>query len=281
MSSPVSTSKAITTPGNGNGNVCGDGNGNGNGRSENENGNAPTPTPTPTHDNSIIEIPYSELCSLEQRFRSLQLEQATDGGDASSDNNVMIQIQDTLTAEYATLVQKLGQAYGETSMQEDNGSSSSLGILLVTDMPQEYVQLRRDVLREIQQLGALSPSALEQVTCSESNYQMGWSHGKEKLSPDKYDTSKGSFYFNPLILSKGQSLVDAIRERDGSTSSSSTVDNNDNEWRKDADVTTPNLWPCKSLPQLEPLAMDMGQLICHVGHKIALLCDLYVAQQVS
>ncbi len=43
----------------------------------------------------------------------------------------------------------------------------------------------------------------------------------------------------------------------------------------------PNVWPSKSLPELENALKEMGQLIHRVGVHLAKCCDLYVSARVS
>jgi hypothetical protein len=43
----------------------------------------------------------------------------------------------------------------------------------------------------------------------------------------------------------------------------------------------PNVWPTKSLPELENSLKEMGQLIHRVGVYLAKCCDSYVAARVS
>ena len=186
----------------------------------------------------IVEICYQDLCLV----------------DTCSSN------EDATTN---TLLSKLGQAFGS----EDE----CLGILLVTNLPQHYTAMRERVLTLTHKLGSLSSKDLDAVTVEESLYQVGWSHGKEKLSNNVNDTAKGSFYFNPLVE---ESLLDAVNNRDGEKAQTQG-------WIDDPAVTTPNVWPQESLPELQAAAMEMGQYIIKVGHKIALLCDLFVSKKVS
>jgi len=184
----------------------------------------------------IVEICYQDLCLV----------------DTCSSN------EDATTN---TLLSKLGQAFGS----EDE----CLGILLVTNLPQHYTAMRERVLTLTHKLGSLSSKDLDAVTVEESLYQVGWSHGKEKLSNNVNDTAKGSFYFNPLVE---ESLLDAVNNRDGEKAQTQG-------WIDDPAVTTPNVWPQDSLPELQAAAMEMGQYIIKVGHKIALLCDLFVSKK--
>jgi hypothetical protein len=42
---------------------------------------------------------------------------------------------------------------------------------------------------------------------AESKFSTGWSHGREKLSPETPDLAKGSYYANPLTENFAQSLI--------------------------------------------------------------------------
>ena len=75
-------------------------------------------------------------------------------------------------------------------------SSVGLGIIAITDVP-NLSELRLKLLPLAQKLATLPPDQLEEITISP--YQVGWSHGREKLEGNKPDFSKVKFY-SVLIL---------------------------------------------------------------------------------
>ncbi|VVT46821.1 uncharacterized protein SAPINGB_P001403 [Magnusiomyces paraingens] len=75
---------------------------------------------------------------------------------------------------------------------------NSLGIVLVSGMPEEYVRLRESVLLSASRLAHLPQDVLASMEVPQAQWLVGWSRGREKLegSGDKPDTQKGSFYVN-------------------------------------------------------------------------------------
>lgn len=73
---------------------------------------------------------------------------------------------------------------------------TSLGILVVRDLPPRYQELRKRLLTLARDLGNLPEEELKKLECPEAKYLVGWSKGKEKLANDKPDTLKGSYYVN-------------------------------------------------------------------------------------
>lgn len=73
---------------------------------------------------------------------------------------------------------------------------SSLGIIVVSDLPSKFISLRRRVLSYASHLGNLAAEELESLENPAAKYLVGWSCGKEKLTNNKVDTLKGSYYVN-------------------------------------------------------------------------------------
>eukprot|EP00577_Skeletonema_sp_RCC1716_P015393 CAMPEP_0113416040 /NCGR_PEP_ID=MMETSP0013_2-20120614/24906_1 /TAXON_ID=2843 ORGANISM="Skeletonema costatum, Strain 1716" /NCGR_SAMPLE_ID=MMETSP0013_2 /ASSEMBLY_ACC=CAM_ASM_000158 /LENGTH=439 /DNA_ID=CAMNT_0000303073 /DNA_START=204 /DNA_END=1523 /DNA_ORIENTATION=+ /assembly_acc=CAM_ASM_000158 len=190
------------------------------------------------------------------------------------------------------------QAFGKAN-------SSSLGIIAITDIP-SLPSLRTKLLPLAPKLAALPPQQLEEITAPESQYQVGWSHGREKLEGDKLDFSKGSYYANPLTDDLVESMLQRRRYNAASQLGDGDNDNdeshvhgkqqmeellkwdeslnqiqNEEELRQLASANpaffAPNVWPTKSLPELENSLKEMGQLIHRVGVYLAKCCDSYVA----
>ena len=137
-------------------------------------------------------------------------------------------------------------------------------------------------------LASLSPEELCGVTVESAGYQVGWSHGKEKVEGDKFDVSKGSYYANPLVEDLLQSIIERRRVARSTDSNSGGME----EYEAPEDdlervsLANPaffaqNVWPTESIPELEAAIKDMGRLICKVGRLLAKLCDKYVSTKVS
>lgn len=176
-------------------------------------------------------------------------------------------------------------------------SSDGLGIIAITDVP-NLPQLRHRLLPLAQKLATLPADQLDEVTDPESGYQVGWSHGREKLEGDKPDWSKGSFYANPLTEDLVESMLD---RRTYQRSNNKIIDGNMEEvldWDESIDVVktddelrelaksnpaffAPNVWPSKHLPELESTFKDVGKLVHEVGLLVAKCCDSYVSSNVS
>lgn len=186
--------------------------------------------------------------------------------------------------ESFSLLDRIGRAFGD--------STDSLGILAVTDVPR-FPELRRRLLPLARSLAELKSKDLEKVTVPEAGYQVGWSHGKEKVEGDKFDVGKGSFYANPLT----DDLLVAIKDRRRRKGANAQMDSEGREGGVDGVDDTvpeealehvasanpaffaPNVWPTESLPEMEGTTKEMGQLICDVGRRVSRLCDAYVAKK--
>jgi len=166
-------------------------------------------------------------------------------------------------------------------------NSSSLGIIAITNVP-KLPSLRLRLLPLAQKLASLSPDQLGEITVPESEYQVGWSHGREKLEGDKLDYSKGSFYANPLtenlaesMLERRSDCMDSNRKELLNWDESLQSIHTDDELRKLAQANpaffAPNVWPSNHLPELESAFQEVGQLVHEVGGMVAKCCDSYVS----
>jgi hypothetical protein len=72
-----------------------------------------------------------------------------------------------------------------------------LGALTVRNIP-GYVEQRKQLLPLAHKLAHLPPHELQKLEHAESMFNVGWSHGKEKMG-NTPDFAKGSFYGNPLF----------------------------------------------------------------------------------
>jgi len=170
----------------------------------------------------VVTISYTDLVNSQ--------------GDAATEQEVLV---------------KIGQAFGD--------DDECLGILAVTDVPR-LESLRHKLLPMARDLAMLPEKELDAVTDEVSGYQVGWSHGKEKVEGDKLDLAKGSFYANPL--------TDNLLENCPDTDPKVVRDN--------PSFFAPNVWPTSSLPEFEQAFKDLGLLVCDVGRLLARYCDSYV-----
>ena len=222
-----------------------------------------SPSNAPSSGSSIVTISYHDLLSLS-----------------------------TSAAPSEDLLEKIGKAYGDDADGGEAGSSS-LGILAVTDVP-NLLPLRSQLLPLARKLANLEPSQLSACEVEDAGYQVGWSHGKEKLEGDKYDTGKGSFYWNPIcpdleraILNRGtmMRLMHTSSNIDGQGIIQNDEPVNDDEFSALAKANpaffAPNVWPDEALPELEDVANELANLVVSVGRLVARACDWYVENMVS
>jgi hypothetical protein len=83
------------------------------------------------------------------------------------------------------LTEKIEEAYGP----------DGFGLLTISDIP-SFSTKREECLILASKLAKLNPKSLAKIEVPETNYGIGWSHGKE-IYFGKPDYSKGSFYANP------------------------------------------------------------------------------------
>ncbi|EME84217.1 uncharacterized protein MYCFIDRAFT_152467 [Pseudocercospora fijiensis CIRAD86] len=135
---------------------------------------------------------------------------------------------------------------------------SSLGIILVSDLPPKYLSLRKKLLSYSSYLANLPASELQKVEIPSARYNIGWSCGKETLSNGKFDTLKGSYYVQPIHNAE---LEEKARREYG---------------EKIPDMTTANVWPDEAvLPGFEQVMMEVCELIVDVAGYVARSCDRY------
>lgn len=158
--------------------------------------------------------------------------------------------------------------------------NDSLGILSVKDVP-GLPELRQRLLPMAAQIPALPSAVLSQCVVKEACYAVGWSHGKEELTPGVPDLSKGSFYANPLVNDLSRAMLARHQQQQDQTSASDSVTYEANLKRLVAanpSFFAPNVFPA-SMPDLEGAIFDMGQLIAMVGRLIARVCQAYCEEQ--
>ena len=138
----------------------------------------------------------------------------------------------------------------------------SLGIIIVTDLPPEYIDLRRRLLSLSSYFAALPPSQLQNLEVKEANYAVGWSHGKEKLKAT-YDFSKGSYYAQPIhdaeLEAKARKMYPRVPE-----------------------FTSENVWPSNDvLPGFAETFEKLCRLIVDVAGVVAAEVDRFGRERVE
>eukprot|EP00804_Cyclotella_cryptica_P031191 CCRYP_019407-RA/>CCRYP_019407-RA protein AED:0.07 eAED:0.07 QI:216/1/1/1/0.5/0.4/5/431/365 len=188
----------------------------------------------------------------------------------------------------------IDKAFGSTSL-------NSLGIIAITEVP-NLSALRLKLLPLARKLQLLPSEELDKITAHEASYQVGWSHGREKLEGDKPDFSKGSFYANPLTDDLTSTMLKRRKHDVNSTGGDIHGDDNNNSFRTllswDESIPSvpsdeylvelaksnpaffaPNIWPKTSIPELESVFKETGELVHQIGIMVAKCCDSYVASR--
>ncbi|KAM7202365.1 hypothetical protein V8F33_002773 [Rhypophila sp. PSN 637] len=143
----------------------------------------------------------------------------------------------------------------------------SLGILVVKDVPPEFVELRHRVLSYSSYLGNLPKSELDKLENEKAKYLTGWSLGKETLKNGQVDTLKGSFYANCAFY-VDKSLACAA---------STEQFNTDNF----PEYLSPNIWPEEAtLPGFKPALEQLCSLIIDVAVLVARACDRFAENKI-
>ncbi|KAI5291741.1 hypothetical protein KEM54_000801, partial [Ascosphaera aggregata] len=142
---------------------------------------------------------------------------------------------------------------------------SSLGIIVVKDLPPRFMELRAKVLSQASYLANLPEDELEALCSIASKYQVGWSHGKEALKSGKYDTLKGSYYVNcSFYQDKRLQCIPPGKYSDF------------------AQFSTPNRWPSpSSMPSFRENVVELCSLIIDVAVLVAGACDRYAEANIE
>ncbi|KAF2857353.1 Clavaminate synthase-like protein [Piedraia hortae CBS 480.64] len=137
---------------------------------------------------------------------------------------------------------------------------SSLGIIIISDLPPSYPSLRSRALNFSNTLAHLPPSTLSALERPSAKYSIGWSRGKENLGTG-YDELKGSFYFHPVQNAALQTKArDLYPDRE--------------------EMVSPNIWPA-SLPGFEESLMTLSNLIVDVAAEVAKACDRFGQENIE
>ncbi|KAK3683084.1 hypothetical protein LTR37_020569 [Vermiconidia calcicola] len=128
---------------------------------------------------------------------------------------------------------------------------ASLGVIIVTDLPPEYVALRQRVLSLASYLAALP------------DRELGWSLGKETLASGRYDTLKGSFYAQPIYNTQLEARARRL-------------------YPQVPEFTSPNLWPSEDvLPGFRESLEGLCTLVVDVAGEVAKNCDRYGVEKLD
>ncbi|KAA6415876.1 MAG: hypothetical protein FRX48_00595 [Lasallia pustulata] len=142
---------------------------------------------------------------------------------------------------------------------EEAFGPSSLGILIVKDLPSKFVPLRHKLLSYASYLANLPPEELTALSCPSAKYLVGWSHGKEALRNNHYDTLKGSYYINCAFYHDP-----TLQSAPASPSANFP------------EYTTPNIWPREALlPGFRATFEELCTLIIDTAVLVAKACDRY------
>ncbi|EXJ74828.1 uncharacterized protein A1O5_01524 [Cladophialophora psammophila CBS 110553] len=148
-----------------------------------------------------------------------------------------------------------------TTLEEAFGESS-LGILVVNNLPARYLELREKLLSYSSYLAQLPAEDLDALTDAASHYEIGWSHGKEALKDGQYDTMKGSYYVdcqsffleNPVVPEPGKPVT-----RGAGT----------------------NLWPAESaMPGFRATFEELCTMLINIGVLVARAIDSYATTNI-
>jgi hypothetical protein len=145
--------------------------------------------------------------------------------------------------------------------------SDSLGILIVRDVPSEFVELRHRLLSYSSYLGNLPEFRLNKIENPAAKYLTGWSRGKETLKGGQIDTLKGSFYANCAFY------VNPALSCSKPTAEFST--------ENFPEYLSPNLWPSDTtIPGFKETFEDLCRLIIDTAVLVAKACDKYAEKEI-
>lgn len=148
---------------------------------------------------------------------------------------------------------------------EEAFGSSSLGILIVQDLPSQYADLRHRLLSYASYLANLPSHKLDSLVLSEAKYLTGWSHGKEALKNGSYDTFKGSFYVN-CDFYHGPNQAKAT----------------DGAYSEYAELSASNVWPDEGLvPGFKECFEELCNLMIDTAALVARACDRYALAKIE
>ncbi|KAF2268218.1 Clavaminate synthase-like protein [Lojkania enalia] len=152
----------------------------------------------------------------------------------------------------------------EFPVLEEAFGPSSLGIIVVKDLPAKFHGLRHKLLSYSSALASLPQEELEKLESPASKWLVGWSCGKETLKDGRYDTLKGSYYVN---------CAPAFEEQQTSLAK---------RYPSFSEYTAPNVWPSeKLLPGFEATCRELCTLIIDIAALVARACDKYAEANIE
>ncbi|KAI9682218.1 MAG: hypothetical protein M1817_000272 [Caeruleum heppii] len=148
---------------------------------------------------------------------------------------------------------------------------TSLGILIVKDLPPEYPVLRTRLLSLASYLGNLPQEELERLECPAAKWLVGWSCGKETLKNGVYDTLKGSYYVNCGDIYQHSTPQAASDSTQSSDSASAFPEH-----------TAPNIWPSPTiLPHFQDTFESLCRIVIDVAALVARALDRYAEKDIQ
>ncbi|KAF8973852.1 Clavaminate synthase-like protein [Flammula alnicola] len=162
-----------------------------------------------------------------------------------------------VTISYQSLVSS-PESLGPAIEKAFGSDPSSLGIIVVRDLPAAYPEYRERLLKLAYQFGHLDEGVRESYSDPTSKYSFGWSHGKEIMN-GKPDTLKGSYYANPIV-------EDAIVPTE--------------ERALFPEYYGRNIWPKKDekgVENFEEAFKNLSRLIFQVGSELAVACQPFAS----
>ncbi|EER43369.1 conserved hypothetical protein [Histoplasma capsulatum H143] len=142
---------------------------------------------------------------------------------------------------------------------------SSLGIIVVKDLPARFRDLRATALSNASLVAALPPAELDALSSPASKYLVGWSCGKETLRSGRFDTLKGSYYVNCAFY-QDPALQGAPADH----------------FPDFPQYTAPNLWPSPQLlPTFRGSVEQLCALIIDTAALVARACDRYALANIE
>lgn len=137
-----------------------------------------------------------------------------------------------------------------------------LGLVVVDDLPSDFVDLRSNLLTLAYAFAQLDEETRDKYSDASSRYSFGWSHGKEIMNGEP-DILKGSYYANIMSPEANPSSV------------------SEEERKKFPEYYGSNIWPDGSEATVEGMCdafEALGQFVLKVGCRLAEACQPFVAE---
>ena len=179
-------------------------------------------------------------------------------------SNDSVQSQSAVTVSLKELIdgvvsfETLETAFGPTS----------LGIIVVKDLPSNFLSLRHNLLSYASYLANLPHDELAKLERPDAKWLVGWSCGKETLKDGRYDTLKGSYYVNcRQEIAYMYANIEAELAR---------------RYPSFPEYTASNIWPSDDLlPGFETAFRKLCNLIISVTRLVARACDQYAEAKIE